>query len=141
MTILREKPGSMARNQCPFCELHAGRIYLENDFALALPDGFPVAEGHTLVVPRRHVASLFDLPEDEQAALWKLVALVRAKLMAERTPDGFNIGVNDGVAAGQTVMHAHVHVIPRRQGDVADPRGGVRWIMPMKAAYRDQGRT
>src|SRR5207245_1635860 len=105
---------------------------LENDFAAAFPDKFPIAEGHTLVVPRRHVASLFDLTEKEQAAVWTLVAQVRAKLMAELQPDGFNIGLNDGTAAGQTVLHAHVHVIPRRLGDTDDPRGGVRWILPKK---------
>jgi diadenosine tetraphosphate (Ap4A) HIT family hydrolase len=93
-----------------------------------------------LVVPRRHVASLFDLPEGEQAALWRLVAQVRSKLMAELQPDGFNIGVNDGLAAGQTVMHAHIHVIPRRLGDIADPRGGIRWVMPAKAMYWQQSR-
>lgn len=125
----------MTQNQCPFCDSDAGRNFLENDFAVAFPDGFPVTEGHTLVVPKRHVASLFDLPEEEQAALWSLVALVRGKLMAELQPDGFNVGLNDGPAAGQTVMHAHVHIIPRRKGDVPDPRGGVRWIMPNKAQY------
>ena len=129
----------MDQTQCPFCHLEKPRILLENDFAAAFLDGFPVAEGHMLVVPKRHVASLFDLPEEEQAALWRLVALVRGKLMAELKPDGFNVGVNDGSAAGQTVMHAHVHVIPRRKGDVADPRGGVRWIMPSKARYWDEG--
>ena len=98
-----------------------------------------VAEGHSLVVPKRHVASLFDLPDEEQAALWRLVALVRGNLMAELKPDGFNFGVNDGSAAGQTVMHAHVHVIPRRKDDVADPRGGVRWIIPSKAQYWVEG--
>jgi len=108
---------------------------MENEVALAVFDGFPVAEGHTLVVPKRHVASLFDLSDDEQAALWRLVSSVRAKLVAGLKPDGFNVGVNDGVAAGQTVMHAHIHVIPRRSGDVADPRGGVRWVVPGKAAY------
>ncbi len=92
-----------------------------------------------LVVPKRHVASLFDLSEVEQFAVWMLVAKVRATLMAELKPDGFNVGVNDGTAAGQTVMHAHVHVIPRRNGDVADPRGGVRWIMPSKASYWAKG--
>lgn len=112
---------------------------LENDFAAAFPDGFPIANGHTLVVPKRHVASLFDLSEEEQEALWKLVAQVRGRLMAELKPDGFNIGLNDGPAAGQTVMHAHVHVIPRRQGDTEDPRGGVRWILPKKAQYWGEG--
>ena len=127
--------------RCPFCHLEKSRITLENDCALAFPDAFPVTEGHMLVVPKRHVASLFDLPEEEQAALWKLVALVRAKLMGELQPDGFTVGVNDGPAAGQTVLHAHVHVIPRRKGDVADPRGGIRWVLPAKARYWDEGQT
>jgi diadenosine tetraphosphate (Ap4A) HIT family hydrolase len=92
-----------------------------------------------LIVPKRHVASLFDLAEEEQDAIWRLVALVRAELMAQLKPDGFNIGVNDGPAAGQTILHAHVHIIPRRKGDVADPRGGVRWIIPSKARYWIEG--
>jgi diadenosine tetraphosphate (Ap4A) HIT family hydrolase len=125
----------MDQNQCQFCHLEASRILLENDVAAAFLDAFPVAQGHMLVVPKQHVASLFDLSEEEQAAVWRLVALVRAKLKDELKPDGFNVGVNDGPAAGQTVMRAHVHVIPRRKGDVADPRGGVRWIMPKKAQY------
>jgi diadenosine tetraphosphate (Ap4A) HIT family hydrolase len=125
----------MDRDDCPFCRLEKGRLRLESEFAAALPDGFAVTEGHTLVLPKRHVASLFDLTEREQAAVWLLVAEVRATLMAEMRPDGFNVGLNDGSAAGQTVMHAHVHVIPRRDGDVADPRGGVRWVVPDKAAY------
>jgi diadenosine tetraphosphate (Ap4A) HIT family hydrolase len=83
----------------------------------------------------QHVASLFDRPAEEQAALWWLVAEVRSRLQAQLKPAGFNIGVNDGQAAGQTVDHAHIHVIPRYNGDVADPRGGVRWIIPDKARY------
>jgi diadenosine tetraphosphate (Ap4A) HIT family hydrolase len=125
----------MDNARCPFCRLEQSRVCLENEYAVAFSDAFPVTEGHTLVVPKRHVASLFDLSEEEQASLWKLVALVCDKLRAELRPDGFNVGVNDGQAAGQTVMHAHVHVIPRRQGDVADPRGGIRWVVPSKAAY------
>ena len=114
----------MDQNRCPFCHLEAPRTHLENAVAVSVLDAFPVADGHTLVVPKRHVASLFDLSEEEQAALWRLVALVRAKLKDELQPDGFNVGVNDGTAAGQTVLHAHVHVIPRRAGDVADPIEG-----------------
>lgn len=125
----------MARGRCPFCDLDKSQIHLEADFAAAFPDAFPVAEGHTLVIPKRHVASLFELRDDEQQAIWKLVALVRARLLAELAPDGFNVGVNDGPAAGQTVPHAHVHVIPRLNGDVPDPRGGVRWVVPAKAPY------
>ena len=129
----------MDKTDCPFCQLEQRRVVLENDFAAAFPDGFPIAEGHTLVVPKRHVASLFDLTPEEQAAVWSLVAQVRDGLMAELKPDGFNVGLNDGPAAGQTVMHAHVHVIPRRLGDTADPRGGVRWILPKKAQYWGEG--
>jgi diadenosine tetraphosphate (Ap4A) HIT family hydrolase len=125
----------MDHHPCPFCHREDSRIALENEAARAFPDAFPVAEGHALVVPKRHVASLFDLPEEEQEALWRLVALVRSKLASELTPDGFNVGVNDGPAAGQTVLHAHVHIIPRRAGDVADPRGGVRWVIPARAQY------
>jgi diadenosine tetraphosphate (Ap4A) HIT family hydrolase len=128
----------MDQHDCPFCRLEKNRIRLENEFALAFLDGFPVAQGHTLVIPKRHAASLFELPEEEQAAVWKLVAQVRASLVAELQPDGFTVGVNDGTASGQTVMHSHVHVIPRTTGDVADPRGGIRWIMPNKARYWDE---
>jgi len=130
----------MEAHDCPFCRLEQNLIRLESGFAVAFLDGFPVTPGHTLVVPKRHVASLFDLPDEEQAAVWNLVAQVRAMLMAEQKPDGFNVGINDGTAAGQTVMHAHVHVIPRREGDVTDARGGVRWIMPSKAKYWDEGK-
>jgi diadenosine tetraphosphate (Ap4A) HIT family hydrolase len=125
----------MDPHNCPFCRLDTACIRADSALALAFPDRFPVAQGHTLVLPKRHVASLFDLPEDEQAAVWQLVARVRAMLLAELGPDGFNVGLNDGPAAGQTVLHAHVHVIPRRRGDVADPRGGVRWVLPAKAQY------
>src|SRR5262249_32282749 len=124
----------MVQHDCPFCRLDTDRIRAESAFAVACPDGFPVAQGHTLVLPKRHVASLFDLPDAEQAAVWQLVARMRALLLAEFEPDGFTVGLNDGPAAGQTVLHAHVHVIPRRYGDVADPRGGVRWGLPAKAA-------
>ncbi len=123
---------------CPFCSPAAPQL-AHNEFALALADGFPVSEGHTLVVPRRHVASLFDLNQDERAAVWALVAEVRERLDVDLQPAGFNIGVNDGEAAGQTVQHAHVHVIPRYDGDVIDPRGGVRGVIPAKADYWSEG--
>lgn len=125
----------MDQQDCPFCSLEKDRIQLESEFAVAFLDRFPLTTGHTLVIPKRHVASVFDLPEEEQAAVWKLVTQMRAMLLTEQKPDGFNVGLNDGSVAGQTVMHAHVHIIPRRLGDVADPRGGVRWIIPAKAAY------
>lgn len=118
---------------CPFCS--PTTLADSNPTALALRDVFPLCEGHTLVVPRRHVVSLFELSAVEQVEVWQLVARVRAHLAEQFHPDAFNIGVNDGEAAGQTVPHAHVHVIPRHHGDVSDPRGGVRWIIPKKAAY------
>ncbi|HJU11675.1 MAG TPA: HIT family protein [Candidatus Binataceae bacterium] len=124
--------------QCPFCSLDPSRKLIENDYAIASPDAFPVADGHTLVIPRQHVASIYELSADQQAAVWDLVAQVRNRLVAELKPDGFNIGVNDGLAAGQTVEHAHVHIIPQRKGDVADPRGGIRWVIDEKAEYWDK---
>jgi len=130
----------MDANDCPFCRLEKHRIRLESECAVAFLDRFPIAEGHTLIIPTRHVASLFELPEEEQAAVWGLVAKVRTNLAVDFQPDGFNIGLNDGISAGQTVMHAHIHVIPRRYGDVADPRGGVRWVMPDKARYWEEAR-
>lgn len=104
-------------------------------YARAFRDQYPISPGHTLIIPVRHVASLFELSADEQTEMWKLVAVIREQLQQEFTPDGFNIGLNDGIAAGQTVMHAHIHVIPRYAGDVPDPRGGVRWVLPEKAKY------
>ena len=124
-----------AAGNCPFCTPDATRVWLSNEHALAVYDGFPLARGHTLVVPRQHVACLFDLPPDVQQAVWRLVALARERLVAELHPDGFNVGLNDGRAAGQTVMHTHIHTIPRYTGDVPDPRGGVRFVIPEKAKY------
>jgi diadenosine tetraphosphate (Ap4A) HIT family hydrolase len=121
--------------KCPFCEPDEDRVWLENSVGLVLWDAFPVTRGHTLVVPRRHVDSIYELTADEQSAMWGLVADARQRLTADLHPDGFNIGVNDGPEAGQTVTHAHVHVIPRYQGDVTDPRGGIRWVLPDKARY------
>ncbi len=103
-----------------------------------MPDSFPVAEGHSLVVPRGHVASIHDLSGDQQGELWRLVGMVREHLLEKLSPAGFTIGVNDGVAAGQTVDHGHIHVIPRFEGDVPDPRGGIRWVLPEKAAYWEE---
>lgn len=121
---------------CPFCQrVTTGDLTAESAHAVAFPDAFPAARGHTLIVPRRHVTSLYDLSPAEQADLWHLAAQVRSRLAAEVAPDGFTIGVNDGPAAGQTVAHAHIHVIPRWQGDVPDPRGGIRWVLPETVRY------
>jgi diadenosine tetraphosphate (Ap4A) HIT family hydrolase len=118
---------------CPIC---ARRVaYMANDYARAIFDAYPSSPNHVLVVPRTCTASMFDLPDRERAAVWSLVADVRAALGAECGADGFTVGLNDGQAAGQTVAHAHVHVIPRHFGDVPDPRGGVRWVLPKTAPY------
>lgn len=120
---------------CPFCNPDNPGIIMANDHAIALYDGYPVTPGHALIIPRRHIASLFEATVEEQAALLELLTEMRKLLLGEHRPDGFNIGINDGIAAGQTVMHMHIHLIPRYAGDTADPRGGVRWIMPDKAPY------
>jgi diadenosine tetraphosphate (Ap4A) HIT family hydrolase len=125
--------------QCLFCGPIPLPAVAENARAIASRDTFPVNPGHTLVIPRRHVASWFDATHDERAALMDLVDVVKAALDQEMHPDGYNIGINIGEAAGQTVMHLHVHVIPRFAGDVDDPRGGVRFVIPARGNYRRPG--
>ncbi len=120
---------------CPFCNPAPGEVVLENDLCYARYDKFPASPGHLLIIPFRHVASLFDATDEEQAALLALVREANVLLDEEFHPDGYNIGVNVGEAAGQTVMHLHVHVIPRYVGDVEDPRGGVRGAIPGKRVY------
>ena len=129
----------MQMSNCPFCTLPTSRIVHENEHCLAIRDAFPVSEGHTLIVARRHVGSLFELSDVESRALLELLAEAKTSLEAACRPNGFNIGVNDGAAAGQTVPHLHVHLIPRYAGDQPDPRGGVRWIFPEKADYWSRG--
>jgi diadenosine tetraphosphate (Ap4A) HIT family hydrolase len=120
---------------CPFCAIEPARIWIENETAIAVPDAFPVADGHVLVVPRKHVSTVYELSPSEQQAVWSLVASVRERLLTGLNPDGFNIGFNDGLAAGQTIAHAHIHIIPRRHGDVTDPRGGIRCVIAQNAPY------
>lgn len=120
---------------CPFCTYDAARITLINDHAFAIYDGFPLTSGHMLILPKRHIASLFEATTEERNALFDLLAEARELVLEEFNPDGFNIGINDGLAAGQTVMHLHIHLIPRYACDMPDPRGGVRWIFPEKAVY------
>lgn len=119
----------------PFLERPASERLAENDLAFALPDGYPVSPGHALVIPKRLVATWFDATRAEQLAMLELVDRVKADLDARLAPDGYNLGLNVGVAAGQTVMHLHLHVIPRYAGDVADPRGGVRHVIPGMGNY------
>jgi diadenosine tetraphosphate (Ap4A) HIT family hydrolase len=127
--------GIVTPTTCPFCQLRDDQCVVVTQHIRAFRDQFPISKGHTLIIPRRHVASIFDLHDDELEEFWETVSQVRRQLQQEFKPDAFNIGVNDGTAAGQTVLHAHVHIIPRYAGDVPDPRGGVRWIIPEKADY------
>ena len=120
---------------CPFCALSPERIIDANKLALVIRDGFPVSKGHTLIIPKRHVGSWFDTSADERTALFALLDQAKLILDHEFKPDSFNIGINDGVAAGQTVPHLHIHLIPRYKGDQDDTRGGLRWIIPGKAKY------
>ncbi len=119
----------------PFLTCPASEHVAANDLAFAIRDGFPVSPGHTLVITRRPVATWFDATPEEQAAVMALVDEVKRQLDESHRPDGYNVGFNAGEAAGQTVPHLHVHVIPRYHGDRPDPRGGVRWVLPEKADY------
>lgn len=120
---------------CPFCTLPSERIVDSSDGAVAVRDAYPVSRGHTLIIPTRHVGSFFELTDAEQSAMLVLLRRARERLAAEIAPHGFTVGINDGPAAGQTVPHVHLHLIPRFLGDVADPRGGIRWVLPDNARY------
>lgn len=125
----------MTANKCPFCTLAPSLIILANCHSVAVYDSFPISPGHMLIIPKRHIASLFGATAEERVAMLDLLAEAREMLLSDRKPGGFNIGINDGTAAGQTVPHLHIHIIPRYAGDMPDPRGGVRWIFPEKAIY------
>ena len=120
---------------CPFCTVDLSRIAFMDDLVVGLWDGFPVSPGHLLIVPRRHAATWDELTPEEKRALWESVDKAKAVIQSKHQPDGYNVGFNLGAAAGQTVFHFHLHVIPRYSGDVADPRGGVRHVIPTKANY------
>jgi len=122
---------------CRFCRVAGGEgIIAENPSAFAIEDRYPVTEGHLLVIPRRHFPDFFEMGRQELEAVFELVWHLKRRL-AEADPriQGFNLGVNSGRAAGQTVFHCHLHLIPRREGDVEDPRGGVRGVIPEKRIY------
>jgi diadenosine tetraphosphate (Ap4A) HIT family hydrolase len=123
-------------DDCPFCGLPAARIVAANEQALAVLDAYPVSPGHTLILPRRHVPSFFDITGSELAAIHELLSQMRSRLEAAHKPQGYNVGVNVGRVAGQTVFHTHLHLIPRYAGDVPLPDGGVRNVIPGKGIYR-----
>jgi diadenosine tetraphosphate (Ap4A) HIT family hydrolase len=128
----------MTHKPCAFCTLPESRIIDTSEYGVVIRDGFPISPGHTLVIPKRHIGSFFDLTGDERNGLLALLDRAKALLEVEFQPDGYNIGINDGPAAGQTVPHLHIHLIPRYNADLPDPRGGVRWIIPDKADYWSQ---
>ena len=107
----------------------------ENKFAFAIYDDFPISKGHSLVIPKRIVSSVFDLDDNEYNHIFILLREVKKILLEKYKPDGFNIGINNGTDAGQTIDHAHIHIIPRYKGDLKDPRGGVRNILPDNSGY------
>src|SRR6185295_15237455 len=120
---------------CPFCSIDPSRIVFSNDLVIAIWDVFPVSPGHLLIIPRRHTPAWSSLDSADKAAVWLAVDQCQAVISERFRPDGFNVGFNENPAAGQTVFHFHLHIIPRYVGDVADPRDGVRHIIPEKANY------
>ena len=123
-------------NNCPFCKVESEReIIASSPLSVAFFDGFPVSPGHALIIPKRHVSSFFDLSQEERQDLLSLADSVKQIVEERYHPDGYNIGVNVGEAAGQSIFHVHMHLIPRYQGDVPNPRGGVRGVIPDKQNY------
>ncbi|MBM3758533.1 MAG: HIT family protein [Acidobacteria bacterium] len=123
-------------DRCVFCVPQAERVFVENDLAFALWDAFPVTERHALILPRRHIQDYFALTSEELLACDDLLRQARELVLAsDPSVEGFNVGANVGEVAGQTIFHCHIHLIPRRSGDVENPRGGVRHLIPGKGAY------
>ena len=121
---------------CPFCKLNTKvELVCETATAVAFFDGYPVSKGHTLIIPKRHVANYFDLSNEEQQDLWHMVNYCKAVLEKRFHPDGFNVGINVNQTAGQSVFHVHIHLIPRYKGDVENPKGGVRGVIPGRMKY------
>jgi diadenosine tetraphosphate (Ap4A) HIT family hydrolase len=123
---------------CPFCHIADERMIAYDELTFTMRDIYPVSPGHTLVIPKCHVASFFDATDEEQTAI--LAAIKDAKRMLDKEfhPQGYNVGINTGAAAGQTVMHAHVHLIPRYEADTPKPQGGIRHCIPGKGDYETE---
>jgi len=129
----------MIKSDCLFCNFDnpdQHTLVAQNELAYARWDNFPVSEGHAEIVPKRHVDSFFDLEEGELTAMYGLAKVVREIIIAGFSPDAFTIGINDGEAAGRTIHHLHMHLMPRYVGDVENPRGGIRHIIPGKGDYQ-----
>jgi len=123
-------------NPCLFCSTKNNDIIEENKFAFATLDSYPVSSQHCLIIPKRHVKEYFELSEEEVLGCDQLIKKVKIKVENnDKTIKGFNIGINSGKEAGQSIMHCHIHLIPRREGDVENPQGGVRGVIPSKQHY------
>ncbi|WP_323807522.1 HIT family protein [Marinobacter antarcticus] len=125
----------MTSKECPFCNLPSERIIHESIDGFVIRDGYPISPGHTLIIPKEHYSDFFCMPGNIRQDLMSLIDTAKTRLDVELEPNGYNVGINNGPAAGQTVPHLHIHLIPRFEGDQNDPRGGVRWIFPERARY------
>ena len=124
------------KKDCLFCNIPPVRIVLENELAYAVRDGYPVTEMHSLIIPKRHIQDYFDLTTEELIACDQLIRSLKDEISnSDNSVNGFNIGMNSGETAGQTIFHCHIHLIPRRTGDVDNPRGGIRNIIPDMGNY------
>ena len=124
-------------NPCLFCDSKKSGIAHENDLAYASFDSYPVSDHHCLIIPKRHIKDYFDMTNDELIACNDLIKIVKNEILSKDTNvKGFNIGTNAGKIAGQSIMHCHIHLIPRREGDVDNPQGGVRSVIPNKQHYK-----
>ena len=125
-----------AGEECRFCLSKPGRrVMIEGKYGFAAWDRHPASEGHFLVIPYRHVADYFDINDEEREELWRLVAEGKKLADEKYNPDGYNVGINVGIWAGQSIPHVHIHVIPRYKGDVENPKGGVRGVIPQNKLY------
>lgn len=125
------------KSACPFCNLDTQReLIVESPTTYSVYDRFPVSNGHALIIPKRHCADYFELTLEEQSDCWSSVNTVKQILVQKYNPDGFNVGINVNKEAGQTIPHVHIHLIPRYKGDVKDPEGGVRGVIPEKRIYK-----
>tara|TARA_Y100001970_G_scaffold203231_1_gene247382 strand:+ start:309 stop:710 length:402 start_codon:yes stop_codon:yes gene_type:complete len=121
---------------CIFCNVRKEDMIYENEYAFVSYDSYPVSKFHCLIIPKRHIRNYFDLDEKELNACNQLIKKIRSKIEKDdNLVKGFNIGTNAGIVAGQTIMHCHIHLIPRRKGDVENPQGGVRGVIPLKQHY------
>ena len=120
---------------CLFCYPKQKEILAETEYALLVTDTYPVSDGHCLVIPKRHMATYFECTEEENREFRELIIKAKEIIDEKYKPDAYNIGNNNGLYAGQSVYHLHIHIIPRYKGDVENPKGGVRWVVPKKSQY------